>query len=103
MLATTLKTFSDPATVIQYTRGAVSVPLVNAVYDGNSLSVDPNTGVSIMTKNPMIGVALADLPGGESRNGDVVTVTIGGVVSAYKVKEHQPDSEGHCRILLSKQ
>lgn len=103
MLLTTLKTFSDPAILIQYSRGAVSVPLVNAVYDSNSLSVDPNTGVAITTKNPMIGVALVDLPGGESRNGDVVTVTQNGVATAFKVKDHQPDSEGHCRILLSKQ
>lgn len=99
MLSTALKTFSDPTIAIVYTRGAESVLLSKAVYDSNSIVVDPNTGVSITTKNPLIGVAVADLPGGEARNGD--PVTINGV--AFKVKEHQSDSEGHCKILLAKQ
>lgn len=98
MLATALRTFSDKSIVIQYARGAEVVALEEAVYDSNSISVDPNSGVAVTSKNPMLGVALSALPGGEARNGD--TVTINGV--AFRVKDHQPDSEGHCRILLNK-
>lgn len=102
MLSTTLKTFSDPEKLVQYTRGAVTVALDKAVFDANYVAVDPETGASVISKNPTIGAALADLPEGEARNGDIVTITEGGVDRVWKVADYQPDSEGHVRLILRK-
>lgn len=93
MLRTTLNVFGE---AITYTRGATSVPVRKAVFDANYQGVDPNTGAVITSTNPMLGVRLADLPGGEAREGD--TVTRNGVT--YRVIEQQKDSEGHARLIL---
>lgn len=81
---------------ITYTRGATSVPISKAVFDDNYQAVDPNTGAIITSTNPMLGIRLADLPGGEAQSGD--TVTRKGIT--YRVIEQQPDSEGHARLIL---
>lgn len=100
MLRTCLKTFSDADDVapILYKRGAATVSLSKAVWDANYLAIDPNTGASITSTNPMIGVALADLPEGKSLGGD--TVERKGIV--YRVINTQPDSEGHAKLILQK-
>lgn len=93
MLRTTLGVFGDPVT---YVRGATSVPIRKAVFDQNFQTVDENTGALVISDKPMIGVALADLPGGEWEDGDKVIV--GGVT--YRAIEPQKDSEGHAKIIL---
>lgn len=97
MLRTTLKTFSD-ASPITYTRGATAVPISEAVFDENFQSVDPDTGAPITSTNPMLGVRLADLPGGKAQKGDKVTRNS----IEYRVIEQQPDSEGHAKLILAK-
>lgn len=99
MTRTTLRTFSDnpdglPSVI--YVRGVAQTPLPDAVFDENYQTVDPNTGAAIISDSPMIGVALADLPGGEWREDD--TVIVRGVT--YRAIEPQKDSEGHAKILL---
>lgn len=93
MLRTTLKVFGEQVT---YIRGATSVSLNKAVFDENFQSVDPNTGAAIISDNPMIGVRLEELPGGEWEDGD--TVVVRGVT--YTAIEPQKDSEGHAKIIL---
>lgn len=93
MLRTTLGVFGE---AITYTRGATSVPISKAVFDANYQTVDPNTGAAIISDTPMIGVRLADLPGGEWQEGD--TVIVRGVT--YRAVEPQKDSEGHAKIIL---
>ena len=93
MLRTALNVFGEPVT---YTRGATTVALSKAVFDQNFQTVDPNTGTAIISDNPMIGVRLAELPGGEWQDGD--TVTVRGV--DYRAIEPQQDSEGHAKIVL---
>lgn len=93
MLRTSLAVFGE---TITYKRGATSVSISKAVFDENYQTVDVNTGAAIISDNPMIGVRLADLPGGEWREGDEVTVR--GV--HYRAVEGQKDSEGHTKIVL---
>lgn len=95
MLRTTLSVFGS---AITYTRGATSVPISKAVFDENYQAVDPDTGAIITSASPMLGVRLADLPGGQAQNGD--TVTRKGIT--YRVIEQQPDSEGHSKLILHK-
>lgn len=92
-MRTTLSVFG---VAITYKRGATSVPISKAVFDENYQTVDPNTGAAILSDNPMIGVRLADLPGGEWQEGD--TVVVRGVT--YRCIEPQKDSEGHAKIIL---
>lgn len=99
MTRTTLRTFSDnPGGVpsVIYVRNGISTPLPDSVFDENYQSVDPDTGAAIISDNPMIGVALSDLPGGEWEEGD--TVIVKGVT--YRAVEPQKDSEGHAKIIL---
>lgn len=98
MLRTTLKTFNDADNAITYTRGGVSVPLSQAIYDDNYQSVDPDTGAPITSTNPMLGVRLADLPDGKAMKGDQIVRN--GIT--YRVLEQQPDSEGHAKLILAK-
>lgn len=102
MLVTTLKTFSVKSHAIIYMRDGVSVGLPNAVFDKNFVTVDPGTGAHVTSTNPMLGVALADLPGGKSQNGDFVSVTEDGVPTVYKVVDGNQDSEGHTKLILQK-
>lgn len=95
MLNTTLTVFGERCEVL-YIRGPDQVPLSKAVFDENFQSVDPNTGAAIISDTPMIGVALADLPGGVWREGDVVKIR--GLY--YRAVEPQKDSEGHAKIIL---
>lgn len=79
-----------------YRRGAVSIPF-NPVFDNNYLAVDPDTGVTVSTTGPLIGVRLAELqPLGMPQKGDAVM--IGG--QAYAVVDFQPDSEGGADLIL---
>ncbi len=95
MLRTALSVFGE---TVMYTRGTTAVPISKAVFDKNYVTVDPNTGAQIMSTNPMIGVRVADLPNGEAREGDLVTVR--GV--EYRVIDKQPDSEGHIKLILQR-
>lgn len=96
MLRTALNVFGDPVT---YTRGATTVQISKAVFDANFLAVDPDTGATVQSTGPMIGVRLAELPGGKAEKGDKVVRN--GVT--YRVIESQPDSEGHARLILHTQ
>lgn len=94
MIRTAIAVMGEPVT---YTRGASSVT-VKAVWDRNYIEVDPNTGVAMQSANPMIGVRLADLPGGDATQGDRVTRS--GV--EYEVVEVRPDSIGHAKLVLQR-
>lgn len=93
MLRTCLAAFGEQ---VQYKRGAAVTIISKAVFDANYQAVDPNTGAIITSTNPMIGVRLADLPGGATQDGDEIIRK--GVT--YRVIEQQDDSEGHARLIL---
>lgn len=93
MLRTVLATFGEP---VIYVRDGAETQIHKAVFDQNYQAVDPNTGATIISDNPMIGVRIADLPDGEWREGDEVIVR--GVT--YRCIEPVKDSEGHMRIVL---
>lgn len=71
--------------------------VAKAIFDKNFLAVDPNTGATVQSTNPMLKVRLADLQR-EPRKGDRVRVA--GVL--YRINEPQQDSEGGLMIELDK-
>ncbi len=96
MLRTTLNAFGVSAT---YTRDGLTVSIRKAVFDKNYIAVDPDTGATITSENPMLGVRLEELPDGKARSGD--TVVVEGVT--YRVVDQQKDSEGHAKLILKRQ
>ncbi len=80
---------------VVYIRGPECVSVIG-VFDKNYVSVDPETGVPVQSTDPILGVREQDLPGGEAKRGD--TVTIDSV--QYRVVDVQQDSEGGAKLIL---
>lgn len=79
--------FGGVATV---TVGGVSVD-VQAIFDRTHREVDPDTGVTISTEDPRVGLRTADLPF-ELDTADDTRVVVGG--QAWRVVDLQPDGQG---------
>lgn len=102
MLRTCLRTFADrtpdgaPAPVV-WVRDGVQTPITDFVFDENYQVVETTPdGASISSDKPVIGVARADLPGGEWLEDD--TVIVRGIT--YRCIDSQKDSEGGTKIIL---
>lgn len=90
-----LAAFGTPA---EYVRGADKVP-IRGVYDSNYMTLDPNTGVPIMSCTPVFAVSDSDIPGGRWQEGD--KVIIGGVI--FSADEPHNDSEGMTELVLRRE
>ena len=91
----TLATFGKAITYIPV--DGTEYPVAKAIFDKNFLAVDPNTGATVQSTNPMLKVRLADLQRAP-KAGDRVRVD--GVT--YRINEPQQDSEGGMMIELDK-
>lgn len=95
MHRTALTTFGKAITYIPV--DGTEYPVAKAIFDKNFLAVDPNTGATVQSTNPMLKLRLADLQRAP-KAGDRVRVD--GVT--YRINEPQPDSEGGLMIELDK-
>lgn len=84
--------FKTPA---EYTPAGRDMVCIAGVFDKAASIVDPNTGATISSNQPQLGIRLADLPVAPS-NGDMVRID--GV--DYKVYDCQGDGEGGALLLL---
>ena len=90
MLGTAVRTFSQSdeagATLVTY-YPVIGAPYeITAVFDRAHISVDPSTGATINSNNPVLGIQLSQLAA-PWKKGDRVNVD--GVM--YKIVEHQRD------------
>lgn len=69
---------------------------IDAIFDNEFESIDPNTGATVISTQPMIGVKTAHLPRAPER-GD--TVQIRG--QRYRVTEAQTDGQAMYRLMLN--
>lgn len=90
MLGVAVRTFAhsgqDGVSLVQYIPKVGSPYAITAVFDKAHVSVDPDTGASISSTNPILGVQRSQLAA-DPRKGD--RVNVGGVL--YTVMDHQPD------------
>lgn len=87
-----LSTFGEEAV---YSGTGMSDTTLQVIFDNNFTAIDPQTGMEVMTTQPMIGIKLDDLPR-EPFRGD--TISLNGI--SYKITEYHPDSEGMAKLLL---
>jgi len=71
---------------------------IRGVFDAVYEKVDPRTGMTVTSTNPLLGVRAADLPSGMAIQGDRVVVA--GV--EYRVNQPEPDGEGGLTLDLHK-
>lgn len=68
---------------------------INGIWDAESVQIDPDTGVQILSYEPMISFALSDMEA-QPDNGDTVKVRN----ITYVVKEPLFDGQGTVTLLL---
>ena len=68
---------------------------IQAIFDKNFMSVDPDTGATIITTTPMISIVESSL-NREPLEGDQVIIK----GTTYRVMEPQRDSEGMIKLVL---
>ena len=71
---------------------------LKGIFDNNYISVDPDSGASIISSQPVIGVREIDIPGGKTTEDDRIRVD--GVV--YRITDDQPDSAGMRKLYLQR-
>ncbi|MFT4118692.1 hypothetical protein [Bradyrhizobium sp.] len=102
MLRTCLRTFADreqdgTLAPVQYVRDGVQTPITDFVFDENYQVVEATPdGAAISSTKPVIGLARADIPGGEWEEGDKIVIR--GVT--YRCIDSQVDSEGGTKVIL---
>lgn len=82
----------------EYIRDTESFP-IRGIYDSNYTTLDPNTGVPVMSCTPVFAAADSDIPDGKWHEGD--KIVIGGVI--FSVDEPQKDSEGMTELILRRE
>lgn len=87
--------FGEGDDQVTFTHAGGQPYTLDGIWDAESVQIDPDTGAGIISNEPMISFALADMQA-EPDNGD--TVTVRGVT--YKVKEPQFDGQGTVTLLL---
>jgi len=90
--ATCVGTFGIP---VLYQPAGLSVLSIQAIFDEAYEAIDPQTGASIISTQPMIRVRLSDLPRSPGR-GDQATIK----GTLYRVNTFEPDGGGGARLLL---
>ena len=71
---------------------------ISGIFDEVFESVDPNSGATIISTHPVLGVKLSDLPTGSPGKGD--RVTIRGLT--YNVVDNHADGQGGSSLILKK-
>ena len=87
--------FGEGDDQVSYTHQGGTAYTLDGIWDAESVTVDPDTGALIVSNQPMIAFALADMQEFPD-NGD--TVVARGVT--YTVKEPQFDGQGTVTLLL---
>jgi hypothetical protein len=95
MLDTCLSVFGNENT---YLRDGVTTPIPSAVWDDNYLSLDPQTGVQVMSTSPTLGMRISDMPSGAFLEGDQIIHN--GIT--YNIVDNQPDTENHTLLILQR-
>lgn len=88
-----LATFSEEITYEPYGLTAMKI---DAIFDNEFESIDPNTGATVISTQPMIGVKNAHLPRLPDKGDSVV---IRG--KRYRVIEAQTDGQAMSRLMLN--
>lgn len=88
--------FSEKEGVLYKLKGGADI-LIQGIFDKNYISIDPDTGATISSTTPVLGIVASDLPRLPDEGDRVVIRTI-----TYKVMEYQPDSEGMIKLILHK-
>lgn len=70
---------------------------IDAVFDRESISIDPNTEALIASANPAIGIRERDLPR-KPEQGDKVSIC----GELFKVESPIPDGQGGTTLMLTK-
>jgi hypothetical protein len=69
---------------------------LRGIFEPDPVELDPGTQIMVRTRNPVLQVRLADLPGGASNEGDQVTVR-GGSYVVRDVEDNGLDASLHLR------
>ena len=85
----------DPDNLIQITHAGGSPYSVDGIFDSESIEVDPNTGIGIISNKPVVAFAVADLQA-LIENSDLMTIR--GL--NYRVKEANYDGQGTVTVML---
>lgn len=107
MLGVAVRTFrhadQDGQSLVEYIPKAGSAYIIeSAVFDEAHISIDQDTGASISSTNPVLGIQLSQMQGPITR-GDKARVTVKGVATVYVVADHQPDGVAGALLKLHKQ
>lgn len=74
---------------------------IRAIWSDTYLSVDPETGVEVMSSDPNIGVRLSDFLRPPKKN-DVIKKGPAGARVEYRIRAVEPDGEGGATLVLEK-
>ena len=88
-----LATFSEE---IIYEPYLLNPMKIDAIFDNEFESIDPNTGATVISTQPMIGVKNSHLPRGPEK-GDIVIIR----GKRYRVIETQTDGQAMSRLMLN--
>jgi hypothetical protein len=80
-----------------YTAEDIGPVRINAIFDNEFQTIDPQSGAVVISTQPIIGVKDADLPQAPSK-GDLVQIR--GV--DYRIVDHQQDGQAGSRLFLHK-
>lgn len=70
---------------------------IRAIWSDTYISVDPETGVQVMSSDPNIGVRLADFNRQPKKNDTIKKGTV-----EYRIRAVEPDGEGGAVLVLEK-
>lgn len=90
-----LSAFGEGDDAVTYTHVGGNAYTLNGIFEAESVEVDPDTGVSVISNNPQISFALSAMRAEPDIN-DVVVIR--GVT--YRVKEPQFDGQGTVTLRL---
>jgi hypothetical protein len=87
----------DFADVATYNPASGASYSVNGIFDAAYKSVDPNSGATVSTEQPIFTMAAADVRSGRPIQGDTITIA----EIEYKIRDPQPDGKGLITLFLT--
>lgn len=87
--------FGEGAAQVTYTHVGGTAYALDGIFEAESVEVDPDTGIAVISNNPQISFKLADMQA-EPDNRDLVVIR--GIT--YRVKEPQFDGQGTVTLRL---
>ncbi|MCR5859722.1 hypothetical protein [Mesorhizobium sp. J428] len=96
--------FVDPdefGSVASWVVGSNTPVVVAGIFDAASLNLAIGDGLDLSDVGPQFLMRATDVPAG-GRDGDVLTITIDGVATAYTVRTREPDGTGMVLLRLEK-